>query len=364
VDSSASETERPRNAEEFLRYFDERFAGAWPAILDAEAKPRTQYPVSFTADGNPRMPLLVIRKAAQMHTMRAMALLELQRHEEALNEIRGSLRLVRAVESDHASGMVTYLAGAAIASLTLDAVWEGLVDRRWSETDLRALREELAAIRPEADWRDAVGAERMQENFLFDELAAGLSLRQRFGAPPSVWLSCCSNGLIRENQIAVNQAADAALRLLDRDGRWHPEDAFLRETERRKDRFDYSLAAIIGCSYERAAARVAALEARLRQADLAIALERYRQRQGDLPERLQALIPEFLAEIPADPVDGAPIRYLRDSNDSHRLLSRAENGIPGSTQLWQVAELPRESSADLVWFGLAPMEKGAVARAR
>lgn len=47
-----------------------------------------------------------------------------------------------------------------------------------------------------------------------------------------------------------------------------------------------------------------------RCADAAIAVERFRRREGKLPETLDALVPDFLPEVPLDPYDGQPIRYI------------------------------------------------------
>jgi hypothetical protein len=40
-----------------------------------------------------------------------------------------------------------------------------------------------------------------------------------------------------------------------------------------------------------------------------IALERYRLKYGAVPEKLEALVPEFLREVPRDIYDGQPLRY-------------------------------------------------------
>ena len=44
---------------------------------------------------------------------------------------------------------------------------------------------------------------------------------------------------------------------------------------------------------------------------LLIALNRYRKEKGARPNDLQALIPDYLAAIPADPFDGKPFRYVQ-----------------------------------------------------
>jgi hypothetical protein len=49
----------------------------------------------------------------------------------------------------------------------------------------------------------------------------------------------------------------------------------------------------------------------LRCAAVGMALERYRLANGGWPETLAALVPKYLKEVPADPFDGKPVRYLR-----------------------------------------------------
>ena len=45
-------------------------------------------------------------------------------------------------------------------------------------------------------------------------------------------------------------------------------------------------------------------------ADAAIAVELYRRAEGKLPQRLDDLVPDFLPQVPADPFDGQPLRYV------------------------------------------------------
>jgi hypothetical protein len=60
----------------------------------------------------------------------------------------------------------------------------------------------------------------------------------------------------------------------------------------------------------------------------AIAIERYRlAHSGSLPSTLQVLVPEFLPEIPKDPMDGEPLRYKREGEDSFLLYSVGYDGV-------------------------------------
>jgi hypothetical protein len=51
--------------------------------------------------------------------------------------------------------------------------------------------------------------------------------------------------------------------------------------------------------------------AEMRAALVGLALERYRHKHRRWPDALAALVPEFLPGVPADPYDGAPLRYRR-----------------------------------------------------
>jgi hypothetical protein len=51
--------------------------------------------------------------------------------------------------------------------------------------------------------------------------------------------------------------------------------------------------------------------AQLEVAKTLLAVERYRLARASLPETLDQLVPDYLAAVPVDPFDGAPLRYKR-----------------------------------------------------
>jgi hypothetical protein len=58
----------------------------------------------------------------------------------------------------------------------------------------------------------------------------------------------------------------------------------------------------------------------------AIALKRYQLKHGNHPRNLDALVPEFLAAVPFDPVDGRALRYRLNRDGTYLLYSVGENG--------------------------------------
>ena len=62
----------------------------------------------------------------------------------------------------------------------------------------------------------------------------------------------------------------------------------------------------------RACEALARAEARLACARVALALERYRLTHGDYPATLDSLVPGHLPDVPVDPFDGKPVRYVNE----------------------------------------------------
>jgi hypothetical protein len=75
-----------------------------------------------------------------------------------------------------------------------------------------------------------------------------------------------------------------------------------------------------------AGGKVMRVEAARQVVTTAIALKRYQLKHGNYPPDLISLVPEFLSQIPLDPVDGQPLRYRRNSDGTFLLYSLGENG--------------------------------------
>lgn len=81
-------------------------------------------------------------------------------------------------------------------------------------------------------------------------------------------------------------------------------------------------------AFTTATARDAAMN---RATDAAIACERYRRRHGKLPRSLEELVPEFLPQVPGDPFDGKPLRYVV-TQDGYLVYSVGPDGTDDGGQ--------------------------------
>lgn len=84
-------------------------------------------------------------------------------------------------------------------------------------------------------------------------------------------------------------------------------------------------------------------EAERDAARVAVAIERFRLREGRLPEKLDELVPDFLASVPSDPFGTWPLRYRADETE-YLVYSAGPNGVDDGGQ----ADSPPGQPADLV----------------
>ena len=92
---------------------------------------------------------------------------------------------------------------------------------------------------------------------------------------------------------------------------------------------------------QRAVDRATELQARLRCAQAALALECYRQTNNRvLPASLAQLAPAIMTSVPADPIDGAPLRYRKRTAAPGYLIYSVgtdgldNGGVPGDFEAW------------------------------
>lgn len=91
-----------------------------------------------------------------------------------------------------------------------------------------------------------------------------------------------------------------------------------------------------------------------RQAMLvAIACERYRLKHGTWPEKLDALVPEFLDAVPLDPFDEKPIRFARIP-EGIKVWSIGEDFVDNGGDVRRLDPDPKKRPTDWGWVILDP----------
>lgn len=85
----------------------------------------------------------------------------------------------------------------------------------------------------------------------------------------------------------------------------------------------------------------------------AIALERYKRQHGNYPGELAALVPDWVAALPLDPVNGQPLRYRLHGDGTFTLYSigenAADNGADASNADPKASSFHWQQGRDWVW---------------
>jgi hypothetical protein len=210
----------------------------------------------------------------------------------------------------------------ALMDLTVQAVWEGLIDHQWSEPQLLRLQAKLGSFDLLRDYLYSMRGERAYGNALLER------------RPPfqSLWSRAVLGGFFYQNQLALSRLyPDWVAPMVDVERHYlnlSLLDRYSQKTqEQRTGYHPYTVfAKMIIPAFSSAPKGVGRVQATIDQAVVACALERYRLAKGQYPETLDALTPPFLDKVPPDVMDGKPMRYRREADGTYVLYSIGLNG--------------------------------------
>ncbi len=176
---------------------------------------------------------------------------------------------------------------------------------------------------------------RLQRVFRQDDFKAGISHglagervlgTEAFGNPAQALgqqISTPASRLVRgrKEDLALYLKIQTDLRAaveLDYPETFAAVDQAFNELQRKIDtplgRFRYVMTNMTLPSVEPCVTAAARADGSSRCIDAAIAVERFRRREGRLPDALEDLVPDFLSQVPVDPFDGSEIRYIARSD--------------------------------------------------
>lgn len=331
------------------------------------ARPECRFPIryedSFAAVLSHLAPM---KKINTMLRLRAIALLAGGRADEAFEDVRLALRLSDALRDEPI--LISLLVRLAMDQQTLQPIWEGCLDHRWTEPQLAALQSSLATRDHPGAVRRALTGERLLAGLAYDLMvrrsisagyaAMGGSDGEVFDGGFVTFVNLMPKGWIRQNQVAHFRYLQA---LIDDYAAARSHADLPRSGTRFDQHFDKRsmftvIAVMLAPAVDKAGDRAFEAEAWRVLALTGLALERHRLAHGgQYPETLEALVPGHLQEVPVDPMDGRPLRYARTATGDYRLYSvgldhRDDGGRRGGRHV-QGARGESESHppADLVW---------------
>ena len=307
-------------------------------IRQASRLPYSRFPLTYNKE-NPADILLphlaVLKSCAQALNLRALAELQNGQSGKAFADVKLSMRLADSIHTE--PFLISQLVRIAILQIALQPVWEGLAEHRWSEEQLVALDAELVKLDFLTDYKWGLRGETALQGGVIECLQrhpeqmmdpsgdnyAGqvmpFSARIIWQMIPACWFQQnrlhCARMMVEffipladVNQRTISptltRRADAAV---EADIKHHSPYNILERL----------LLPALG----NAVKKFARAQSSVDLTQVAIALERYRLAHGEFPEALDTLVPQFIAKLPHDIINGQPLHYRRTSDRQFVLYS-------------------------------------------
>lgn len=306
-------------------------------LRQASKLPYSRFPLEYDKE-DPNMILLPhlarLKQTAMFLELRSVAELQAGEAEQAAADVQLGCRVSEASRTE--PFLISQLVRMAMWNLTLQPIYEGLAEHKWSDAQLARMETDLAKFDFLDDYRRAVrGQTAGTISFISHvERVRKISpyadfLDQAHHARALDWLCFVSpSGWFRQNQIGFSQlylrdvlpvvdaekqlvsptSADAAQSRLNETAahptpyNWMQHVVFLPtkkwffEKHVSVDKFAYAQNSV-------------------NLARMAIALERFKLAHGHYPDALGELAPGVISTLPHDIVGGQPLKYRRTSDN-------------------------------------------------
>jgi hypothetical protein len=328
-----------------------------------------------------------LKAAEQLASASTIQTLHAKNYSEARSDLLAAVDLVRL--SPNEPFMVSGLVRVAMAQIAIYATWESLQSGEWNDPQLTELQAqwhnldffqnpETSIIFERAEGIAAVAAARQMNRL--DPMLSPLSTTYNMSGTPSrrpglvgflddiqrlynrsrfgMWKSTWSY----DEELCYLQTVDAAVascRLANATGAFVPVLEKLKQEDVRILRLhpaatnQYLLFFSGSGRFESYLLKLARVETARRLTVTAIALKRYHLQHGVYPSSLNDLVPAFLPAVPADFMDGQPLRYKLRPDGDFLLYSVGEDGkddggdptpVPPSTSFYSWL-----NGRDIVW---------------
>ncbi len=351
---------------ESLKYLDVRLE----PLRAASGRPESHYPLNYDVN-NPwgiLLPHLANIKALSLRLdLRACAELAEGQNDRALEDVKLNLRLGDSLNAE--PFLISYLVRGATLQITAHSIWEGLAEHKWSDAQLKELQALLARYDFIADMKPPFACERAAGIRTADLLAEGkFTLNDLAGDSSSTGAAAATafGHIMPRGWYDREKLNYCRLYTLQLDGAFdvHAKRVFPEKVAGGVKAVDDALAgrnpittilirhqllsAILLPALGNIPKKGAFAQATADQALLACALERYRLAHGNFPDRIDALVPAFVSNLPLDVITGEPCIYRRTGN-TFILYSIGWNQVDDGGRLVMKGSSQDISQGDWVW---------------
>ncbi len=323
----SDDSNRPTNAAAGILTALERFDSELNELSAAAARPSTVFPLRYEDNFNLRLPhLATLKGAVTLVRLRALARLQAGQTNEALQDVKLALRISQALKDEPL--IISQLVRMAMLQLSLQPVWEGLLQRRWNDAQLAQLQATLVDISLLAGYGRCLRGERYFVNATLEQYRTGrLSTRDLdtsgIGVGPMFRL--VPSGWLYQNQVSIARFyQEKMLPIIDLpQWRAHPDRAAVAESAPeliRRTPYNIMTTMLVP-AVAKTPLKFAHRQATVDLAATACALERFYLAQGSYPEKLEALPAGLARGLHPDLMTGESFKYARTPDGRYTLYS-------------------------------------------
>jgi hypothetical protein len=309
-----------------------RYNPALEELRQASLRPFARIPLNYENDfdaADELLPWLAnMKRCAQFLQLRITAELQNNQGTPALDDVKLMLRVHDSVREQ--PFLISHLVRIAIMAITLQPIYEGLALRRWSDAQLADLEQALAGQDYLADFEffmrgeaataiDTVEKQRITREMKYMPGDDGTIVTNSLRWAPTAYFYGNELSFAEMHQQFIVPLVDLTNRIIS--------PAALRQAlavmaSRTKHYSYYQIEAQeIFPAFAPGVMKVARIQAQVDQARIACALERYRLANGNYPDTLAPLAPQFIASVPHDLINGHPLHYRRTDDGKFILYS-------------------------------------------
>ncbi|MEN8128374.1 MAG: hypothetical protein ABFR90_11325 [Planctomycetota bacterium] len=270
--------------------------------------------------------LLDIRRAAQLLSERNLYLAQKGESGKLFDSLQTSIGLSKAFSKQ--SFLIDYLVTASLKAICVGALEDIMSQTDFTEAQLEMLQKQFAEMRDMDALHDAFIVDRCS-TIEFWRLPPDEQAPHSFSAPSMpARLLYSASGLKQTDALLSLDYMEKSIAASQLP--LHRRDAAFKKVENEMDSGILSFVHLYLNAITMPMTRVNQIDLRcmgnLKCAETALAIRRYRRKYHALPDSLEALVPEFMAELPRDPFDNEVIRYLKPEN-GFTLYIIGEDGI-------------------------------------
>jgi hypothetical protein len=323
-------TPEPQTPAKDVLFALSKYDPAIEQLREASQRPYANVPLNYEDGFNAASTLLPyladLKRCTQTLQLRADAELVDGQNEKALADVKLMLYLNTSLRTS--PFLISHLVRFAIVAITLQPIWEGLAEHKWSDEQLAALEAELAKTDFLADYGFITRGERAFaiKSFESQRLTREM-ISYRDDKIVTNKLTFMPSAYFYQNELAFAQLyqrwilplVDANSQTVSPEKVQQANDAVQAEM---KHYSPYKVQALmLFPAISRAVKKVAAIQSSIDLARVACALERYRLAHGEYPKTLDALTPQFIEKLPHDIINGQPLHYRRTDDGKFLLYS-------------------------------------------